>query len=119
MNSRLMLSALLAAINAPIPADATCWLYELKRLENAGKSHRSVLLSRRCINLILAEFHLSIEQALEFGRNMVASMVAKQDESSPALPVQDPSVRHFWGDCDASVTRTSTSIAMKLLSGPE
>ena len=55
----------------------------------------------------------------EFNRNLVARVVAKQDESSPALPIQDSYVRHFWGDCDASVTRTSTSIATKLLSGPE
>jgi hypothetical protein len=55
----------------------------------------------------------------EFGRDVVARVVAKQDESSPALPVQDSYVCHFWRDCDASVTRTSTSIATKLLSGPE
>jgi hypothetical protein len=55
----------------------------------------------------------------EFNRNLVARVIAEQDESSPAKPVQDSYVRHFWGDCDASVTRTSTSIATKLLSGPE
>ena len=31
----------------------------------------------------------------EFGRNVIARMVAKQDESSPALPVPDSYVSHF------------------------